>query len=127
MLTAQELRIGNWVYFLKYVPVQITAGHIVFIFDGDKDYSPIELSDSILAALGFKKYYDYLEVDGFKIAPVPEMSCYCLECEDHRLQVPFFRYIHQLQNLYFSMRHEELHITAEMLPLCKITARMPLK
>ena len=118
MIKANELRIGNWVLFIK----KITQVESWMFIQGVKHITPIPLTPEILEKCGFKadENYDFyfdmqthgLEIrcmtDGFYPTYIqhPEMSC------DMRQSVSLERinYVHELQNLFFVLHKEELEI-----------------
>lgn len=133
MITVQELRIGNWVQRPESVRIDILDdGKIYWLVDSlmirDCEYyndnwafEPIPLTPEILEKCGFKKNSEYFTnhlTDG-DIESVTGAILYIqmysnnifefVTCSDtyngHSIQI---KYLHQLQNLYFSLTGEEL-------------------
>jgi len=127
-LSAQELRIGNLVYY--YVQDKIEGDHDVLntidyedlriIFgNGDTDYKPIPLTEEWLLKFGFtfaKKrktyriYFHSLQFRGIdnkirmNMADDGFFYFYVYNATIH------IEYVHQLQNLYFALTGNELTI-----------------
>jgi hypothetical protein len=119
-MKAEELRIGNWVYFNGVVEkIDLDSFHGIAIYDYlDLDpfhgiatydcldsYNPIPLTEEWILKFGFCKVnkVDY------------ESNCGTLELEDTDGGFLFdsrivIKYVHQLQNLYFALTEEELKI-----------------
>lgn len=121
ILKASELRLGNWVYFdVGDFPRQVTLESFAILFKYPERLSwikPIELTPEILEKAGFretpfgtlqKSVTDYL---GFSIKErwdegyslITESGVYY----DSNLKL---LYLHQLQNLFYSLCGEELKI-----------------
>lgn len=120
MIDARELRIGNWV---KYTTgeegqvISITEYGAAITLDreymGADEYDPIHLNPEILEKCGFK-YAD---------APVHAYADSKHMCYEHKnggvVFIPFctsdadchihIQYLHQLQNLYYSLTNTELN------------------
>ena len=108
-MKANELRIGNWVeYKGSKSTLQIEHSEITEIYFGATNYIPIPLTEEWLLNFGFK-----FEKEGYKkfrfrvVEPVNYVGY--LFCEGSRI-LREIRYVHQLQNLYFSLTGEELKI-----------------
>lgn len=123
-MQANELRVGNWVLYKgKYV--QVNANTILAIANGSDHYKPIELSPEILEECGFVErksiigdtrvlsidYVDYrlgntvatVIKSGTEIEFAPDFGT----IED-RSYITTVHYLHQLQNLYYSLTNTEL-------------------
>jgi hypothetical protein len=129
-MKANELRIGNLVYFEKPVHVQLgdiidlknkivslsTYGIHLIEADENTKVNPIPLTEELLLKFGFSKHNNtfYLERIIFDISYNDELEngisiCigeYCSRgsCFEH------IKSVHQLQNLYFALTGEELTI-----------------
>lgn len=131
MITASELRIGNWVMYNDQnetpmpTAIQICIQDLILINENVKDcnYKPIPLTEEILLKCGFQKressacneYYiginqvtkDWLFSITWLIKPESINAPNC----------PFYRngghniyYLHELQNLFYSLTKTELII-----------------
>lgn len=105
-MKANELRIGNWVNVIKIAPVQITAGHIKSIAEGDTQYSPILLTPEMLGQFRFDQTRQFFELNDLILLKVEDVYYYYYNSgTGSRTQL---KYLHQLQNLYFALTGEEL-------------------
>lgn len=134
MIQANELRINNWITILKDNGVyyyQIASGHDIEEIDGcPESVNPIPLTPEILLACGFED--DGGEFQHPKNTDFDLMIC----CSPNNLwcaynfgfenvgpfmeHIPMqtvanaicnpFKYVHQLQNLYFALTGTELEI-----------------
>lgn len=104
-MKASELRIGNYIGILDPgIETECTAEHIKFIADGDATYRPIPLTEKWLKRIDWRGY-EYLYFN----------SHFCLDDSGHLYYRGDYtginvNYVHQLQNLYFALTHEELTI-----------------
>ena len=115
-MKASELRVGNWYLdngeYKKVMPYLLIdlwySEEITWV-------QPIPISQKILEAVGFEK-----EFDGNYFS-LPEELCkdgwnksfiYYLPYCDLNIYVSSIKikYLHQLQNLYFALTHQELNI-----------------
>lgn len=122
MVQANELRIGNWIDFIS------TPGEFEKVADINsagvkcpsvnrvsiEDIQPIPLTHEILEKFGFKKgvyYYTMNEwaLSIYKVLPHPDnwLMKFSAPCGE----IAKISYLHQLQNLYFSLTGEELKIS----------------
>ena len=121
-MDVKELRIGNWVYFkfkdTGFGNVMICANDFkvmdrISTDDIDTHYNPISLTEEWLLKFGFKKQwtisgnlYSIKLSKGFISIYSFEDDSYKLDCAN--LCISAFKYIHQLQNLYFALTGQEL-------------------
>ena len=115
-MKASELRIGNWFKedILEQTFAQITAEQILDFYDDPLDdfYKPIPLTEEWLLKFGFdlinNEYHQsrnhelklYWTVNKNKMIP---------EFNEKRFVTGYdFKYVHQLQNLYFALTGQEL-------------------
>lgn len=139
MINPRELRIGNNIYVCSNIPARrnekyfgeitgISKSGVEYKYDGPNlnhcTFEPIPITEEWLIKLGFVKhgkeyiistefveryffisaYYRYETgsiVDGW------EYGCYNKKVPHH---ISMGKYIHQLQNLYFSLTGEELEL-----------------
>lgn len=117
MIKANELRIGNYVYVIKVVPIIVTADHIKSISEGDIDYTPIPLTPKILDSCGFK--LDKRVGVWFETKPYNKDKTSVAIWDSHTMDYKWsmadnkhiqIKYLHQLQNLYFALTGKELTV-----------------
>lgn len=130
----EDLRVGNWVT-ISGVPTQITRKLLSMLLmvegEGKVDILPIDASMGLLLALGFK---EELWDGGYVFISLPELPekketgdriCY-YESEGQFFVAnqynPYFygcnasiKYLHDIQNLYYSLSKVELPINADVL------------
>jgi len=124
-IRAQDLRLHNWIKSPEGVEFQITSIDFDELHSNPHEYyvnsfelircSPIELTEEWLLEMGFKevngsyrKYWYLLNSNHFKIA-FDEDGYYLIdEAED--VIYSAFKYLHQIQNLYFALTQTELTI-----------------
>lgn len=132
MIQPNELRIGNWVCdntFSQY-PMQVVlieSDYVYLDFEGNegdvwecncKDIEPIPLTDELIISLSSinDKDYKLAFLDHVYIGNALE-----LEYKAHGIWLPTINvgeydigkeihYLHQLQNLYYGLYHEELEV-----------------
>ena len=126
-LSANELRIGNYVYW--NIPEKLNIPHVVVLIreynintipislgDGMNDFNPIPLTKEWLLRFGFKHTGSN---DNGEIFAIPKSDIWIIEAEPYERPNEFhldeyfdtkIYYVHQLQNLYFALTSEELTI-----------------
>lgn len=113
MIQANELRIGNCVFYKpieRYIEID---GNNIYMMSIDMlKVEPILITEKLLLKCGFEKHEDrslnlyngnfemYKEVD----------ECLVLIIEGQRLPLSHIKSIHQLQNLYYYLTGQELTI-----------------
>lgn len=123
-MQAQELRIGNYVYLKSKNKIYlISSGYDIDIGTDSEDFDPISLTEDILLKCGFvvfdagisKKFH-------IGINPIAHDYLFTLlwqkDINNEQLEgYPFFlngfftiKYLHQLQNLIFTLTGQELNI-----------------
>jgi len=104
-MKASELRIGNWVNDGDgdFTVNRITLAHVEKFPD---KFKPIPLTEEWLVKFGFKKIGVNYELNEFVIFTDRKGR---LKYRSHPYDVPLY-HVHQLQNLYFALRPEELTI-----------------
>ena len=127
-ITAREFRIGNWITVMGSLPTQVTAEHLYMM----ETYKPIdpkeanytEMTEPILLTEEWLLKFGFKSVG--KLHPTFKLRNYLLEENMMREGKYFLRqiinksdslclsgeikYVHQLQNLYFSLTGTELTI-----------------
>lgn len=116
MISAHELRIGNWVSFKglwngeveKFTSVSVTIKGNAGFFDIES-FEGIELDDKTFLVAGFKhdyvnKNWETYTCNGIEFSKMKD--CY----QWNRTKV---NYLHQLQNLYFALTNSELTLTLQ--------------
>ena len=127
MIAANELRIGNYIYW--NIPEKLNTFHeVVGIRNGKPQTIPISLGESILDYLPISLTPEILEKCGFEwsiyhqawhkqgfVFDLSERSVGGFFMHKSRLNseiiCPKIQYLHQLQNLYFALTNEELNYT----------------
>jgi len=124
MIQANELRIGNWVKFINKV-LQCGAGTIedcqrANSVDSPFKYEPIPITPEILEKCGLLrdregwiisysfKIYDPLIIGGTGNYEQSDRKIYTI-LHKNSVFPTGFKYLHQLQNLYFALTGEELN------------------
>lgn len=114
-MIVQELRIGNWVKWVadEYadMPMQMDADNLKAFAKGRVFFQPIPLTPEILEKCGFEKMMrenDYI-FNGFRITHVHLTGNFCYGLGNGN-NPPAMKYLHQLQNLYYSLTGEELNV-----------------
>lgn len=135
-MKAQELRLGNWVlpaYEVEFNPVQVGMIHK----DMDIDFLPIPLTPELLEKIGFVDNWTYFpQIEGISAQEIHDIRnkelWHCTEKErEIRRETTFLfidvetvtignkldvtlpnevYYLHQLQNLIYSLSGKELTI-----------------
>ena len=129
MIDASELRLGNYVLHkasVRILPVKLTFQHFELLGKGlMKDFFPIGFKPDILQKCGFienKKYHLYPEGREFILA-LPVMGnnknevyayinkeTYARAVVNNLVISNNFRYVHQLQNLYYALVGNEFDV-----------------
>jgi len=113
----QELRIGNWIYdTIEGEELQVKIGNIKYY----SDFEPIPLTEEWLDKFGFEQkeggsgppinavWDEWWEpYEGFRITQDVKNDWFLC---GYRQNKKHFKYVHQLQNLYFALTGEELEI-----------------
>jgi len=122
-MNVNELRIGNYVLRDSYYPIQVESiidyginlrgGDSYGVYADEKleDIKPIPLTEEWLLKFGFTKY-SY----GFQnkiLIRHPHKDCYEIRISDN-LGYLDIKYVHQLQNLYFALTHQELTLNKQI-------------
>ena len=116
-MKATELRLGNWVEqpndgvtrvtaVLNDLQIKTETGYV------DKYCRPIPLTEEWLLKFGFDLD---IEDDGFqkgkyKVSVSDEGCLFFIYIGYYPEEIAEFKYVHQLQNLYFALTSEELEI-----------------
>lgn len=114
-MTANELRIGNYIYYPIGVPIKVDY-HIIrafFVINPHPDYLPIPITKELLLKCGFYTS-DWDDNTSFRL----QISDYYtlvvnLEFDTYELgdlDIRKITYLHELQNLYFILTGNELKI-----------------
>lgn len=119
-MTANELRIGNWVIETKIGnPVYIRGGGIQMFEENRITLEPIPLTEEWLLKFGFKKASpsenNYDNNSAYEIeswGKVALRSGVLVSDEWYFLDgmTSEIKYVHQLQNLYFALTGQELEV-----------------
>lgn len=111
-INANELRLGNWVYYYDGNKIQVNIDVIRALITVPAYCDPIPLTPELLIACGFSKKS---EVDSESWVK-DDVLRFRLEVSDYHANKFYYRkqtaiqYLHQLQNLYFALTQTELTI-----------------
>lgn len=121
MINPAELRIGNCILDSNGKLINVDYHHIRIaviykVLNPEPNYSAIPLTAEILHKCGFKKkgpygrigYIDYWDNDGFEIISV-DGGGFEVFGSEWTIGKTFYN-LHQLQNIYYALFHEELQI-----------------
>lgn len=103
-MTANELRIGNLVYYDDDV-IEVEAYQLYILTDY---FEPIPLTEEWLLRFGFNTISDRIFFYGNFGYEFGITNRAVLKNEKHFVLFPKIKYVHQLQNLYFALTGEEL-------------------
>lgn len=116
-LTAQQLRIGNLIYWdipqkagvpHRVVGILEDTLHTIPISIGSmNEYKPIPLTEEILIRLGFHKEFNKYKLKGFQFIAKKVADDIGFHLNAVYVNVEC-KYVHQLQNLYFALTGTEL-------------------
>lgn len=112
MLTANELRIGN--YYLQDMIngccEQIAVEDIANLIDDPLDdfYQPIPITEEWLIKFGGIDNVYTIEIGQLQFTWASRIIATGERCSWSCEQYPHIQYVHQLQNLYFALTNEEL-------------------
>ena len=126
VLKGQNLRVGNLVYFngnhkevgvvseilkndlTKAAPYKIGINHRVDVYYDIDKLKPIKISEEWLLKCGFKRFPWGLVVDDLLFKD--DLKCSYLKLQVGNGFETSVNYIHELQNLYFSLTGRELTV-----------------
>ncbi len=123
MIQANELRIGNWIKSnIVFVTNPLTEKLIVcdedflevlFAARNYNDYNPILLTSDILGKCGFEIQKDKFKIKDLFLTTWDNDTFIMLRQDGYDIYpaMPLIKSLHQLQNLYFALRGEELEVT----------------
>jgi len=121
-MKANELRLGNYIESningctrIKSGIVQLDEASLYYLFDVDNDWErlkPIPLTEEWLERFGFEKENSINE-EWRKEKSLPiikEGDEFSFIVGYYENTIGFFKYVHQLQNLYFALTGKELEL-----------------
>ena len=123
-LTANELRIGNYLNYQGKI-IKVEGIHNRTIYHSDRQFDqvgvekyitfePIPLTEEWLLKFGFGKSdeheYGSNEHDLFGFYYDYHFNKFYLDTPEDNIYIPFIKYVHQLQNIYFSLTNTELKL-----------------
>jgi hypothetical protein len=119
MIKANDLRIGSWIDLKNSGYIKVDADNIGDVVNNPAIFDPILLTPEILEKAGFEKQRSSDNVlDNYFIGenPITHDWIMSLQWIDGR-ESPFYKngyhqikYLHQLQNLFYSLTGKELEI-----------------
>jgi hypothetical protein len=120
MISAKELRIGNYIYDYEYLPdealkaIQVDGYMIEKMWlNKSNEYEPIPLTAENIGKCGFESYGDnkeYFKHDNLTGLEFLDQSTDFKVFDTGSVVLTHLKYLHQLQNLYFALTGEELKI-----------------
>jgi len=119
-MTAAELRIGNWVILqqddngIQRYNHDVDAIDIAVAVDNPERFSPIPLSPELLEAMGFEERQESWEHPNISLGK-PNLNL-CTAYGEYTVSFKKNTYLHQLQNLFYSLTGEELSIDLNNVP-----------
>lgn len=106
-MRAKELRIGNWVYDDGYKCNRtVLADDMLSVVN----LNHIQLTEEILLKSGFENVGGWLEFGKISISFDDKRCVMEDEGGESWSKLPYPKYVHTLQNLYFALTGEELEI-----------------
>jgi hypothetical protein len=124
-MTAKELRIGNYVYLMlnhqDYETLSVTTKDLEYIGKKQGDYQPIPLTKEWLVKFGYTETGFMGFEKGFSNNSILHIQFMAggvitgfIEGDSTYNLIGKIDFVHQLQNLFFALRGEELTITKEI-------------
>jgi hypothetical protein len=116
MIKKTELRIGNYYLGASRGGYEIVTGRTIQQIEESKlNALPIPLTPEVLEKCGFivdELGYSYVGINGISLCQTKANSVF--PCwKDTKIGSKPIKYLHQLQNLYFTLTGEELEIKSE--------------
>ena len=110
MISANELRVGNWVqvYLQPQISEWIESQLINVNPEKVKNYKPIPITEEILLKCGFERHITIDIYPTFVLKMINVNDGIVYVCNLGFLN--HIKHLHQLQNLYFALTNEELKI-----------------
>jgi len=115
MINVNEIRMGNMVtHYPTGKLITVDYDHVKTLISKPEDYNPIPLKATLLQVAGFVE----TEKDKWNIQLLPfqlvadHAGDLKYELSDKKLR--HVNSLHQLQNLYFALTNEELHIELDV-------------
>jgi hypothetical protein len=126
MIKTESLRIGNWIKLIGAVDHQLVASLQFKIYDDvgtihlygngiwnrEDQVEGIEITDTILINIGFiPASRVWWEKEGFEImfGWTESYGHFIHYTSDHTVLSPAYKYLHELQNVYYSLTGQELN------------------
>lgn len=130
-LKCTDLRIGNWIKYEDKLVQVVQLSSLMILCQRDENqflvncepkvFQPIELTEEVLAKIGFKKNIIYGNV--IEYFPIDDnlTRIFCIkEKQNFKIQnvrknitetiEKHIKYLHQLQNAYYLLTNEELEV-----------------
>lgn len=112
MMKSNELRIGNFVLQDNELIAGIVSNTLHKFSIGQIYLQPIPLTEEWLLKLGFERQENNWKTLNLHFATISweRLAGTALSFEKESIYLPHIKFIHQLQNLYFTLTGEELTI-----------------
>lgn len=120
-MKTSELRIGNWVIVhhndveIDFITNKEIVGAKGLHLTELKKVKPIKLTEKWLLKFGFllDEEDDGYQKGKYKVSVSDEGCLFFIYIGYHPEEICEFKYVHQLQNLYFALTNEELTFKSE--------------
>ena len=112
-MEAQELRLDNWICDVFDQPRQVTFGTFRYLEEADEEQKkavcPIPLTEKILLNSGFDNIRGYIQhsTSSILVSAIHSNGEVHLSIGNFPVSV---RYVHEIQNLFFSLTKQEIDI-----------------
>jgi hypothetical protein len=114
-MNASELRIGNWANIIG-IDCQVESIDPPYV-NKTEDFKPIPLSEEWLLKSGFVKgsHFDGVIYKTEQLTVIyTDSNFYKLDQEHYHTEGIPLKYLHQLQNLYFTLSGEEINLSEKV-------------
>lgn len=111
MISANDLRIGNWIQVINSTILKIDTDNIGDVVNNPTIFNPIPLTSEILIACGFEKHIGEAQGIGeyaWYDLGIYEVNIFPVGVKFLDIDHKYLKYLHQLQNLYYSLTGVEL-------------------
>lgn len=115
-MKANELRAGNFIdlqgQLTEAMEIKPTNRHDGWLINGIPDtmYNGIQLTEEWLLKFGFEEMPYSFSFERFRITKQDNSNIWFTAFNANGAHINKIQYVHQLQNLYFALTGEELHL-----------------
>ena len=112
-MEANELRLGNYIRNMYGEVIKVDLKALKEVSKGEL-FGVVELTEEILLKCGFEKFSEYIfsiSIDNGWFLNI-ESNYIFLNYKENECEVSHFeyKYLHQLQNIYFALTGKELNV-----------------